>query len=113
MGKYLSEELLYLDPTIKQAHINLGHFKTEQLQRRTHSYRSMKDTGNSNKKRKSDFMFTYERLCRGESRKVGDLTCLEETSSMLCYQLRSHHQCCRSVKKQADAMLLLFSATGN
>ena len=72
---YLLGDLLHLDPTIKQAHINLGHFKTEQLQRGTHSHRSAKDAVNNKKKRKNDSMFTYERLCRGESRKVGDLTC--------------------------------------
>ena len=87
MEWHLSDELLYLDPTIKQAHINLGHFKTEQLQRSAHNYRSMKDTAKSNKKRKSDSMFTYERLCRGESRKVGYLTCLEETCS--CFAISS------------------------
>lgn len=64
-----TKDILGQDPTIKQAHINLGHFKTEQLQRSTHNYRWMKDTANSKKKRKSDSMFTYERLCRGESRK--------------------------------------------
>ena len=33
MEWYLLDELLYLGPTINHAQINLGHFKTEQLQR--------------------------------------------------------------------------------
>ena len=64
------DELFYLDPTIKQAHINLGHFKTEQIQRNAYSNLPPKDAANNKNKKKEDFMFTYERLCRGESRKV-------------------------------------------
>ena len=33
MEWYLLDELLYLGPTVNHAQINLGHFKTEQLQR--------------------------------------------------------------------------------
>lgn len=58
------------DPTSKQAHINLGHFQAEVMQRNTnasHSTRNKLD----NKKNKKDFELKYERLCRGETRKVG------------------------------------------
>ena len=69
---YLTGQLFCLDPTMKQAHINLGHFKTEQLKHNTYSAHPPKDSVNKNKKRKDDLMSTYERLCRGESRKVGN-----------------------------------------
>ncbi|KAL9971083.1 hypothetical protein ACROYT_G023569 [Oculina patagonica] len=79
-----TQDILNEDPTIKQAHINLGHFKTEQLQHNTHRDHQSKDTANNNKKRKHDFMSTYERLCRGESRKTRI-----ERDKLSCYYNRN------------------------
>ena len=56
------------DPTSKRAHINLGHFQDEERNTNaSHSTRNKLD----NKKKKKDFELKYERLCRGETRKVG------------------------------------------
>lgn len=58
------------DPTSKQAHVNLGHFEAEMMQRSTNVNHSARNKV-ENKTKKKDNKLKYERLCRGETRKVG------------------------------------------
>jgi len=70
--------LFYLDPKNEQAKINLEHFRAEQANRNRHSTPLPEKTPNNKNKKKQNYIFTYERLCRGETRKnrkENKLTC--------------------------------------
>lgn len=59
------------EPNNEQAKTNLEHFRAEQLRRDAHDAPLQKEAANNKNKKKQNFIFTYERLCRGESGKVG------------------------------------------
>lgn len=101
-----TKDILDEDPTSKQAHINLGHFQAEVMQRNTnasHSTRNKLD----NKKNKKDFELKYERLCRGETRKSQ-----RQRDKLSCYYNRNRPtQVLRPVKVEtlnSDPDLYLF-----
>lgn len=62
-------QLLFADPKNEQAKTNLYYFRAERLKRDSlteNSEKSLKNEINN----KGQFSFTYERLCRGETRKA-------------------------------------------
>lgn len=75
-----TNDILEKDPKSEQAKINLEHFMKERLHRDTESVPLPKKTPNNKNKKKDDLMFTYERLCRGESRKSR-----QERDKLTCY----------------------------
>lgn len=101
-----TKDILEEDPTSKQAHINLGHFQAEVMQRNTNASHSTRNKLDK-KKKKKDFELKYERLCRGETRKSQ-----RQRDKLSCYYNRNRPtQVLRPVKVEtlsSDPNLYLF-----
>ncbi|KAM7437418.1 hypothetical protein ABFA07_012971 [Porites harrisoni] len=71
-----TKDILQKDPKNEQAKTNLDYFRAERLKRDLLTEKSPKNEINN----KGQFSFTYERLCRGETRKSQ-----KERDKLFCY----------------------------